>query len=130
MTMWLDIEDFHNKFLPDVEKGEPGFLPDDVNHFRVNFMKEELNEFIEALEEKNLEKAFDGLIDLVYVAMGTAWLMNLPWDKGWAEVQRANMSKVRAENASQSKRGHQLDVIKPEGWRPPNLQQFLEKTDD
>jgi len=44
----------------------------------------------------------------------------------WNEVQRANMSKVRASSESQSKRGSSLDVIKPEGWRGPDIQGVLD----
>ena len=40
---------------------------------------------------------YDALIDLTYVAMGTAYMMGLPWQDLWDEVQRANMSKVRAK---------------------------------
>jgi predicted HAD superfamily Cof-like phosphohydrolase len=66
----------------------------------------------------------DALIDLVYVALGTADLMGLPWEKMFEEVQRANMAKERAKSADESMaktgRGHVLDVVKPAGWTPPD----------
>jgi len=40
------------------------------------------------------------------------------FDELWDDVQRANMSKERATDASQSKRGSSFDVIKPAGWKP------------
>jgi predicted HAD superfamily Cof-like phosphohydrolase len=69
----------------------------------------------------------DALIDLVYVAMGTAHLLGLPWEALWNEVQIANMRKVRAAaDASDSKRGSAFDVVKPPGWQPPNIKRILE----
>jgi hypothetical protein len=70
----------------------------------------------------SLEDAADALADLVYVALGTAHLMGLPFNAVWDEVQRANMMKERATGADdpRSKRGHGFDVVKPEGFRPPN----------
>jgi predicted HAD superfamily Cof-like phosphohydrolase len=71
---------------------------------------------------------FDGLIDLVYVAYGTAHFMGYPWTKGWRLVQRANMAKVRANaDASNSLRGHALDVVKPEGWKAPDIAGLLKR---
>jgi predicted HAD superfamily Cof-like phosphohydrolase len=49
------------------------------------------------------------------------------WDELWTDVQRANMSKVRAEKASDSKRGSQWDVVKPAGWVPPQTDAIMKK---
>lgn len=44
----------------------------------------------------------------------------------WNDVQRANMSKERATRDDQSKRGSAaFDIIKPEGWVPPNGAQII-----
>jgi len=47
------------------------------------------------------------------------------WDDMWSDVQRANMSKTRAEKASDSKRGSKWDVVKPPGWVPPRTEEIL-----
>jgi predicted HAD superfamily Cof-like phosphohydrolase len=148
-----DVGDFHEKFhLDNVthHQVKPREVPPDVLEFRINFMLEELGEFIEAVggrldlsewvvggarsirvtipEDAKIdhEKAFDSLIDLVYVAMGTAHFLGYPWQMGWRLVQRANMAKVRAKaDASDSLRGHALDVVKPAGWTPPNIERLL-----
>jgi predicted HAD superfamily Cof-like phosphohydrolase len=77
------------------------------------------------LFQQDLPKIFDGLIDLVYVALGTAQLHHFPWADGFAEVQRANMTKERATRAEQSTRGSTFDVVKPAGWTPPNIIEVL-----
>lgn len=117
--MWDDISAFHRQFLlPQQEV--PSLLEGELLEFRFKFMHEELAEFEDACEQKDLVKAFDALLDLVYVAMGTAYMMNMPWNEGWEHVQKANMSKQRAKNESESKRGTTYDVVKPENWIGPN----------
>lgn len=143
-----DIAEFHTKFgfsQPD----RPTFLHDVLLQVRMNFLLEELIETAEAagfmltfhlgsadrkdtysfqrVQEmpQNLEKHFDGLIDLNYVSYGTAWLQRLPLPEGWNRVHAANMEKIRAERAEDSKRGTTFDVIKPKGWTPPKLDDLL-----
>lgn len=119
MSNFKDVQAFHDKF--GIERPQaPCFLGPQTFDFRVKFMKEELDEFIKAHLEGDIYTAADSLVDLVYVVMGTADMMGLPWKKIWDEVQRANMAKRRAANAGESKRGSALDVIKPEGWTPPD----------
>jgi len=47
----------------------------------------------------------------------------------FTEVQRANLAKERAAGATdrRSKRGSGLDVVKPEGWRPPDVAGVLRR---
>jgi predicted HAD superfamily Cof-like phosphohydrolase len=97
-----------------------------MQEFRIQFLLEEVLEYKEAVEEGNLEKAFDSLIDLVYVAIGTAYLQGLPFVEGWERVHRANMAKVRAERPSDSARGTAYDVVKPAGWVAPDLSDLVE----
>ena len=115
--LMLDMEQFHEKFgLPPLD---PDDLDPEVIRFRIKAMREEIKEFKDA---KSREAQLDALIDLVYFALGTAYLLGFDFYKGWKEVHRANMTKERAKTASDSKRGSQFDVVKPKGWEPPNLQ--------
>lgn len=51
---------------------------------------------------------------------------NFPFVEAWRRVQLANMSKVRATSADQSKRGSTFDVVKPPGWEPPSHTDLVE----
>jgi predicted HAD superfamily Cof-like phosphohydrolase len=114
-----DVMAFQRKF--DIPMApHPAFLDQEAEEFRIKFMQEELDEYNEACEKLDIRGAADALVDLVYVAHGTALMMGLPWDKLWNEVQRANMTKERATSSDQSKRKNSLDVIKPAGWTPPD----------
>lgn len=123
-----DVGNFHENFgLDNVTWRGPGprEVSVDLMEFRVKFMREELQEFEEALLVDDKAKMFDALIDLVYVAMGTAQVLGFPWQEGWNAVQRANMLKERATKKTASARGGTFDVIKPAGWKPPNIELVL-----
>lgn len=129
-TNFKDVGDFHRKF--DLPTSDIESVPIDVNdeyfrllEFRTRFMQEELDEFVVASRSTDHPGMFDALIDLVYVAMGTAHLFGYPWQEGWDEVQRANMTKLRATTAEQSMRGSTWDVIKGPGWTSPDIDGVL-----
>ena len=141
--LFRDIGRFHQKFGLEPTKDPGHRLPDDVLKFRVKFLYEELSEYAIAvggeidpdgellLERDNFdaEQAFDALIDLVYVALGTAFMHRFDFNAGWERVQAANMAKERATGADdpRSKRGHAADIVKPAGWRPPVLVDLLDE---
>lgn len=123
-----DVGVFHERFnLDNVTFHGPGprAVVGDLLKFRIKFLREELDEFCEGADEGDPAKMADALIDLVYVAMGTAHLLGYPWQTLWNEVQAANCRKVRAESAEQSKRGSVFDVVKPDGWTPPDVAGIL-----
>ena len=119
-----DIAAFHEKFGLGYN-GSPREIDENLASFRAKFMQEELDEYKLAYTEGDLEKQFDALIDLVYVALGTAYLQGFPFQAGWRRVQAANMAKVRAKSADESKRGSAFDIVKPKGWMPPFLWDLL-----
>jgi predicted HAD superfamily Cof-like phosphohydrolase len=117
-----DVRDFHYKF--GFPTGDEDVLSGNTpnQNFRAGFLREELNELETAMRTGNRVGAFDALLDLVYVAHGTALNLGISpfkWHCGMSEVHKANMAKVRVERAEDSKRGHAMDVVKPEGWVGP-----------
>ena len=121
-----DIDSFHKKFK--FEKNDNVGIPDDneLVNFRTSFLMEELAEYTNAITKKDSAAALDALVDIVYIALGTAWLFNLPFEKAWNEVQKANMSKIRTKSKSK-KRGTSFDVVKPKGWIAPDIEQIIEE---
>ena len=77
---------------------------------------EELQELSKAIHTGKLEETLDALVDIVYVAIGTAYLSGFDFNEAWNRVHRANMKKVRCA----TKRSP-IDIVKPLGWKPPNL---------
>lgn len=123
-TLLSDVFDFNSKFGLDFPL-TPRLLTSDEHDFRMKCLNEELAEYRQAVEAEDMEQAFDALIDLVYFAIGTAYFHGFPFYEGWKRVQAANMAKTRANSVDDSKRGSVLDVVKPEGWKPPTLSDLL-----
>lgn len=111
-----DIVEFHDKFGL-LYYDLPRELPEDLRDFRINFMKEELTEYINA---KTKEDMLDALVDLCYVALGTAQLHGFNFNEAWKRVHAANMAKVRAPSERS-----EYDIVKPEGWTPPDLSDLV-----
>lgn len=122
-----DVLEFMDKFgqTPQTSAGVPFSRPHHVSMRklveRYDFMLEELHEFLTAIESQNMAELADALVDLVYVAKGTANLMGLPWAQLWDDVHRANMAKERGVG----KRGNLVDCVKPDGWQPPKTEAIL-----
>ena len=125
-TLLKDIDAFHKKYK--FEKNEKVGIPDDneLVNFRTSFLMEELAEYTQAITKKDAAGALDALVDIVYIALGTAWLFNLPFERAWEQVQKANMSKIRTKSKSK-KRGTSFDVVKPKGWTAPDIEQVIEE---
>lgn len=126
---YQDILDFHEKFkVPLAPKHT--LLEGEALKFRLDFLQEELDELRKAHDEGNLDDAVDALIDLEVVLLGTGQFMGISkeaYEEHWEEVHRANMSKERCTDASQSKRGTSLDIFKPPGWSKPSHTPIIEK---
>jgi predicted HAD superfamily Cof-like phosphohydrolase len=120
-----DIKEFHEKF--ELEYNGPARLLDKEDAlFRIKFMQEELDEYIKACAENDLTGSLDALIDLIYVALGTAYRQGLPFKEGWDIVHACNMSKERAlPDGANSKRGSKHDVVKPLDWVGPDYSKIL-----
>jgi predicted HAD superfamily Cof-like phosphohydrolase len=106
-----------NMSLP-IGKTPQLLTPAETSYF-ARFIMEELSEYLRAVEEGDLVGAADAIVDLIYVTMGCAHAMGLPFDKLFDVVHKANMAKEPAGEFTRSQRGSQYDVVKPFGWIAP-----------
>lgn len=70
---YTDVQRFHDKFglaTPEAFR----FLPQDLHVFRVKFLEEEYQEYVDSCKSQKLGQAIDALLDLVYVCCGTLLL--------------------------------------------------------
>ena len=75
-------------------KDKPSFSTDKINKLRIDLIKEELDEFTEAMKNKDLLEVADALTDILYVAYGAGHAFGIDLDKCFDEVQNSNMSKL------------------------------------
>ena len=93
---------------------------------RLRLLKEEVEEFENAHKNRDKVEMADALADIIYIAVGTANIMNIPLDKVWDEVQRSNMDKVDPTTGKVKKR-EDGKVLKPDGWKGPQIEKVLEE---
>lgn len=113
--MIRDVGEFHELILNDYAEVAPSLISLEYCVERARFLHEELDEFIESAQDGSIVGVADALADIVYVALGTAYKLGLPFAQIWEAVQAANMRKV----AGPTKRGNKIDAMKPEGWVGP-----------
>ena len=86
---------------------------------------EEVGELNEAVENNDRVEQLDALIDILVVTIGAIHSMGADAQGAWKEVLKTNLAKINPETGKVIKR-EDGKVLKPEGWRPPNLSGFLE----
>lgn len=146
-----DVAAFHEKFgiavnpLDDVQQ----------YNLRVKRQDEEFEELSDAYnKDQTVADVADAVIDILYIAAGTMHLLGnrdgslldsvhlskdvlrgyfaslvrvyrkLPLGALWAEVHEANMRKARGTEGT-SKYGNKYDIVKPQGWMPPDIATVL-----
>ena len=88
--------------------------------FRIDFLREELDETEAALVSMDSEEIVDGLIDLCVVAIGTLDAFGVDPYKAWDEILRANLSKEVGVKPERPNPMGLPDLIKPEDWEGPD----------
>jgi phosphoribosyl-ATP pyrophosphohydrolase len=72
---------------------EPTLISEEAFNFRLKLIEEEVQELIQAYKEENLTEVTDALVDLVYVVIGLAVRMGLPFNAAWQVVHNTNLFK-------------------------------------
>lgn len=88
-----------------------------------NLIDEEFKEFIGALHDKDNVEQLDACMDMIWVILGFCIMKGYNVQGAWDEVARSNLCKINPETGKVIKR-HDGKVLKPEGWTPPQLEQF------
>jgi predicted HAD superfamily Cof-like phosphohydrolase len=122
MSNFNKVKIFMETFDQEV-KTKPSFSTDKINSLRYDLIKEELEEFKEAMKNKDLLEVADALTDILYVTYGAGHAFGIDLDKCFEEVQNSNMSKLD-ENGKPifSDAGK---VMKGLNYFKPNLRKFV-----
>jgi len=82
---------------------------------------EEYGEFLDA--DYDVDE-LDACMDMIWVILGYCYMRGWDVEGAWNEVARSNLAKINPETGKVNKR-EDGKVLKPEGWTPPELKQFL-----
>lgn len=87
-------------------------------HLYMKLVREEFEETMAAYTMGDTIELADGIADLVWVLMGLASSVGIPFEAVWDEVKASNMSKVVDGKLMKREDGK---VMKPEGYFRPDL---------
>tara|TARA_Y100000996_G_scaffold355394_1_gene295918 strand:- start:81 stop:449 length:369 start_codon:yes stop_codon:yes gene_type:complete len=122
MTNFTDVKKFMETFGQEV-KNKAEFPSDKTVKLRYDLIKEELDEFEDALKTKNLKEVADSLTDILYVTYGAGHAFGINLDKCFEEVQNSNMSKLGQDGKPIYNESGK--VMKGPNYFKPNLKKFL-----
>ena len=90
------VKEFHTAFGLLVNEAPQGCLGDQINMLRYNLMKEENEEYLEAVQNNDKIEIADALGDMLYILCGTIISHGLQHkiEEVFDEIQRSNMSKL------------------------------------
>jgi len=122
MTNFEKVGIFMKTFGQDV-KHSSSFSTDKINELRINLIKEELGELIEAMNKKDLLEVADALTDILYVTYGAGHAFGINLDDCFEEVQNSNMSKLDKDGRPiYNEKGK---VMKGPNYFKPDLSKFI-----
>ena len=122
MTNFLKVKKFMETFGQEV-KSSPSFSSEKINKLRYNLIKEELDEFKQALDNDDLLEVADALTDILYVTYGAGHAFGIDLDACFQEVQDSNMSKL-GENGKPIF-NDQGKVMKGPNYFKPDLSKYI-----
>ena len=122
MSNFRKVGTFMKTFGQEV-KTKASFSTEKINKLRIDLIKEELEELIEAMNNKDLLEVADALTDILYVTYGAGHAFGIDLDKCFDEVQNSNMSKLDENgNPIYNDSGK---VMKGPNYFKPDLSKFV-----
>lgn len=128
------VEDFHKAFGQPVNY-KPTLVDSGLANLRFKLMKEENEEYIDAVENEDLTGIADALGDQLYILCGTILTHGMQdiICKCFNEIQESNMSKldengkaiINGENGVWDDSRPAGKILKSKNYTEPNLSQFL-----
>ena len=122
------VTEFHNAFRLNVEYKPKSDISTEITELRYNLMKEENEEYLQAVKSNDLIEIGDALGDMLYILCGTIISHGFQ-DKIEAifdEIQRSNMSKLGADGKPIYREDGK--VLKGPNYFKPNIEKILKKS--
>ena len=116
---------FHETYGLGVSEEMKADLGNLKNELRFNLMKEENEEYLEAVQNNDLVEVADALGDMLYILCGTILEHGLQHkiEEVFDEIQRSNMSKLGEDGKPILREDGK--ILKGPGFFKPNLSKFI-----
>jgi predicted HAD superfamily Cof-like phosphohydrolase len=99
--------------------------PGEANYaMYLGLIQEEMRELVDAVADNDRVEQLDALVDILVVTIGAIRAGGFDGEGAWAEVMRTNFAKIDPDTGKVRKR-EDGKVLKPEGWKAPELAQFV-----
>ena len=122
MSNFERVKKFMETFGQEI-KEKASFPNDKITSLRYELIKEELDEFKEAIDKKDIKEVADALTDILYVTYGAGHAFGIDLDKCFEEVQNSNMSKLGDDGKPIYNENGK--VMKGPNYFKPNLSKFV-----
>jgi len=122
------VELFHTKFGAPVRSFQKADIPEDRKELRFNLMKEENEEYQEAVQKNDIVGIADALGDMMYILCGTIIEHGLQdkIEKVFDEIQRSNMSKLGEDGNPIFREDGK--ILKGPNYFKPDIKRVLENS--
>ena len=117
------VRNFMQAFGQEVKRS-PEFPTEETAKLRIEWIVEDLNELIDAKEDKDLIGIADALTDILYVTYGAGHAFGIDLDECFREVQRSNMSKLGEDGKPIYREDGK--VLKGPNYSEPDLKKTLQ----
>lgn len=117
------VMEFHETYGQPIRKQPELHIPE--KDLRFTLIKEEFEEYEEALAEDDLVEVVDALADMIYVIYGAAITHGVDLDEVLQEVQRSNMSKLGADGKPIWREDGK--ILKGPNFSEPDIAKILRK---
>ena len=122
MTNFESVKKFMETFDQEI-KEKASFPNDKIISLRYELIKEELEEFKDAIDKKDIKEVADALTDILYVTYGAGHAFGINLDKCFEEVQNSNMSNLGVNGKPiYNDKGK---VMKGPSYFKPDLSKFI-----
>lgn len=132
------VEEFHRTYGQPVRKSPTHHIPETQHDFRIELIREELEELVEAVTGEDATVSIervptffpdvvgiaDALADLIYVVYGAAHFYGIDLDEVVTEVHRSNMSKLGPDGQPIFREDGK--VLKGPDYFKPDIESVLE----
>lgn len=121
------VELFHKTFNAPVSKTPIANIPEDRKQLRFDLMKEENEEYLEAVKNNDLTEIADALGDMMYILCGTIVEHGLQekMESVFNEIQRSNMSKLGEDGKPIFREDGK--ILKGPTYSKPDFKKILER---